>query len=608
MCEITNRVIKLRKYMAKKDVDAVIIFSEDAHQSEYVSEYWKGREYISGFSGSAGVALVTRDKAFVWTDGRYFLQASNQLEETPFEMMKLATDGCPTLEEWLNENLCVGAKISFDGRTISKSNFDNLKNKLKDINPIFMIGEDLLDVIWRERPNPIFNKLRILPDDITGESANSKIDRVIKDIEKVGATGYFISSLDDIAWLLNLRGSDVDMNQVFMSYAYISNVFKYIWLSEQALSEEVVEYIKRTGFEIKCYENINYDLENICEHKIYLDNSKVNVLQYNILNQKNDIVVGSSIIAPLKAKKNATEVDRMRDVHIRDGVAMVRFLSWLYNHMNEQAKSLDDEFLESKYPRYEKIDEADIADILWYFRSQGDKILSPSFDTIAGYGANGAIVHYKPEKEIAMPIEKDNLLLIDSGAQYEDGTTDITRTIAIGELTREQKENYTLVLKAHIAFSIAKFLYPTFSSKIDMLARNVMWQEGKDYKHGTGHGVGFALNVHEDPPTTRESSNTVLEKGYIMSNEPGYYVENNYGIRIENLVCVVDYKSTNDGVFYQFENLTMCPIDKRPIVIEMLDKEEIQWLNDYHKQVYTKLSPLISNVEREWLKKATKAI
>ncbi len=589
--EIKERIEKLRSLMKERDIYAYIVPSSDPHQSEYVAEHYAARAFITGFTGSAGTAVITLDKAGLWTDGRYFIQAENELKGTGITLFKMGEKGVKTIEEFLKENLPDGAKIGFDGQVISEKYFRNMKNLLKEKNFSYQINEDLIDKIWDKRPKKPQTEVILHDIKYAGKSREEKISEVVKKMKDLGANYYIISSLDDIAWLLNIRGRDIECNPLTISYAFISEKKCYLFIDECKINSKVREELERSKVFIKPYESIVNFLENLDEGTILLDPSKTNTLIYSSIKLK--IIEKTDITTMLKAVKNDVEIENLRKAMIRDGVAMVKFLNWIKKNVSSG-----------------KITEIDAADKLEEIRKQGDNFYDLSFETISAYKANASMPHYHATKENQSLIKPEGFYLVDSGAQYLDGTTDITRTIVVGELTEEEKIDYTLVLKGMIDLSKQRFLYGATGSNLDIVARMPLWNAGMDFKHGTGHGIGFFLNVHEGPHRISMAPSTVkLEKGMIVSNEPGVYKENKHGIRIENLVVVQeDEKTYYGGQFMKFETLTLCPIDTDAIVLDLLNDEERLWLNNYHKMVFEKLSPYLETEELEYLKQATKAI
>lgn len=590
---ISQRIAGLRLFLDKKNLDAFIVPSTDPHLSEYPASHWESRQWISGFTGSAGTVVVTKGKAGLWTDSRYFLQAEQQLSGTGIDLYKEGLPDTPSIEEWLLSELKEGNSVGIDGNVYSAQDAFRLNSKMS-LKGLQVISDyDPFEVIWKDRPeipkNPIFE----LPLKYSGVSAKDKIKQVCTAIEKEGANALLVASLDTIAWLFNIRGNDVKCNPVAVCFAYVSNKETVLFIDPAKLTTEVVEYLKGENIIIAEYDKIyNYVSSVSSDTAICLQGNKVSLSLYNKIPKQNRIVDIPSPADLLKSIKNETEQQGFRNAMLRDGVALVRFFMWL----------------EKAVPTGE-VEESTIVDKLVEYRSQQDLFVGVSFDTIAGYGPNGAIVHYHVTPESSAKLKPEGFQLIDSGAQYFDGTTDITRTVALGPLTEQMKKDYTMVLKGHI--NIATCVYPegTRGSQIDILARKSLWDNGLNYLHGTGHGIGSFLNVHEGPQNIRMNENpTTLQLGMVTSNEPGLYRAGEYGIRIENLILTKKEMVTEFGAFYSFETLTLCPIDTTPIVKEMLTEQEILWFNNYHQYVYDRLSPSLTEDGKEWLKEKTKKI
>lgn len=590
---IQKRLSALRRFMEDKGLHAFIIPSTDPHLSEYPASHWESRVWISGFTGSAGTVVVTREKAGLWTDSRYFLQAAQQLRDTNIELFRDGLPNTPCIEEWLISELSSGNTVGIDGNVYAASDAIQLTYKLNQKGLRLISDYDPFASIWNDRPaiplNPIFE----LPVKYAGVSASDKIKRVCKTIEKHDADSILIASLDTIAWLFNIRGNDVKCNPVAVCYAYVSKKESVLFTNPKKLTREVSDHLAHEGITVAEYDKIFDYVSAIPAHtSICLQGSKVSFDLYNKIPKDCRIIDIPSPVDMMKACKNETEIQGFRDAMERDGVALVKFLMWF----------------EKAVPAGE-VEESTIVDKLVEYRSQQDLYVGESFDTIAGYGPNGAIVHYHVTPESSAKVLPEGFQLIDSGAQYFDGTTDITRTVAVGPLTDQMKEDYTLVLKGHI--NLGTCIYPegTRGSQLDILARKAMWDRGMNYGHGTGHGIGHFLNVHEGPQNIRMNENpTTLQPGMVTSNEPGIYRANQYGIRIENLILTQEEVTTEFGNFYSFETLTLCPIDTTPIVKELLTEEEIAWFNNYHQYVYDRLSPNLNDEEKKWLKEKTKAI
>lgn len=587
---ILERLNKLRSFMKKNGLDAFIIPSTDAHLSEYPPTHWESRVWISGFTGSAGTIVVTASEAGLWTDSRYFLQAEEQLEGTSIQLFKEGLPTTPSFTQWLIDTLPAKSTVGIDGNVYIAQEAINLKSDLDRFDLRLNVDNDPFSVIWEDRPilpeNPIF----VLPEEYTGESAQSKIQRINQKLKKEGANSIIVDTLDTIAWIFNIRGNDVKCNPVAVAYAYISASETVLFINPKKVTTEVAEYLKNQGVILAEYYKF-FDYISRLDEKICVDLNKVTFKILDAIKDKNTLLFAPSPIDLMKSCKNDVELKGFRSAMHKDGVALVRFFMWLEKAVNNG------------------IEEIDIPAKLIEFRSKQDLFVGESFDTISGYGPNGAIVHYHVTKESSAKIKPEGLLLIDSGAQYFDGTTDITRTVAVGPLTEQMKKDYTLVLKGHIAIATAIYPQGTRGSQLDILARKALWNEGLNYLHGTGHGIGHFLNVHEGPQNIRLNENpTTLQIGMVTSNEPGLYRDGEYGIRLENLVATKKEMTTNFGDFYSFETLTLCPFDTRPIVKELLTKEEIEWFNNYHKMVFDELSPLLDTNEKEWLKNKTHAI
>ena len=598
---INQRLSDLREVMRREHLAACIFPSTDPHQSEYVADHWKGREWISGFNGSAGTAVVTLTSAALWTDSRYFLAAEEQLKGTEYQLMKLKIEGTPTISEWLGKEIMQNrhpyedwSEVAIDGRCSSVNEVKDLIAELRKQNGITLrTNFDPLKLIWKDRPVIPENPVEIYPMEYSGESCRDKIGRIRQSLHEKHADGMLMAALDDIAWTLNLRGSDVHCNPVFVSYLLISSKRVTLYINKVKLTPEVHAYLKAEDIEVEDYDQVENGLKNYFEYNILLDPDEINYRLYEIVRNKGrrdnhpqtEIVEEESPVKRMKTVKNEREIAGFRSAMLKDGIAMVKFLMWI-----------------SECSDYSEYSEISISDKLESLRAEQPLFRGISFDTIAGYGAHGAIVHYEATPETDIPLEPKGLLLLDSGAQYLDGTTDITRTIALGPLTEEEKKVYTLVLKGHIQIELCKFPSGTSGTQIDILARQAMWREGLNYLHGTGHGVGTYLNVHEGPHQFRmEWKPAPLVEGMTITDEPGIYLAGKFGVRIENTLLIVPYKETEFGKFLQFESLTLCPIDKAPILIDMLLPEEIDWLNDYHQRVFDTLSSHLSEKETAWL-------
>ena len=604
MNEINQRIEDLRELMRREHLAACIFPSTDPHQGEYIPDHWKGREFISGFNGSAGTAVVTLHSAALWTDSRYFIAAAEQLKGTEYQLMKLKIEGTPTIAEWLGRECGAGAEVCIDGWCSSASAVRELIADLRHEGGITVrTNLDPLRLIWRNRPVIPENPVEIYPLKYAGEPAREKMTRIREALRQLHADGMLMAALDDIAWTLNLRGTDVHCNPVFVAYLLISSKDVTLFVNQAKLTAEVSDYLKSEGIQVEDYEQVENGLKQYFEYNILLDPDEVNYRLYEIVKNKGrqndlpktEIVEGESPVKRMKTIKNETEIAGFRSAMLKDGIAMTKFLCWLSGYIGKSEIS--------------ELTEIAIDQKLTSLRAEQPLYRDISFDTIAGYGAHAAIVHYEATPETDIPLQPNGMLLLDSGAQYLDGTTDITRTIALGPLTEEEKKIYTLVLKGHIQIELCKFPSGASGTQIDILARKDMWREGLNYLHGTGHGVGTYLNVHEGPHQFRmEWKPAPLVAGMTITDEPGIYLPDRCGARTENTLLIVPYKETEFGRFLQFESLTLCPIDKAPIVREMMLPEEIQWLNDYHQRVFDALSPHLNPDEVEWLRTACEAI
>ena len=604
MNEINQRIEDLREVMRREHLAACIFPSTDPHQGEYVPDHWKGREFISGFNGSAGTAVVTLHSAALWTDSRYFIAAADQLEGTEYQLMKLKIEGTPTIAEWLGKECGAGAEVSIDGWCSSANSVKELIADLRQQGGITLrTNLDPLKLIWRNRPVIPEHPVEIYPLKYAGEPTRDKIDRIREALRQHHADGMLMAALDDIAWTLNLRGADVHCNPVFVAYLLISSKDVTLFVNLAKLTPEVSEYLRNEGIRVEDYGQVENGLKQYFEYNILLDPDEVNYRLYELVKNKGrmndfpktEIVEAESPVKRMKTIKNETEIAGFRSAMLKDGIAMTKFLCWLSGYIGKSEIS--------------ELTEIGIDQKLTSLRAEQPLYRDISFDTIAGYGSHAAIVHYEATPETDIPLQPKGMLLLDSGAQYLDGTTDITRTIALGPLTDQEKQIYTLVLKGHIQIELCKFPSGASGTQIDILARKDMWREGLNYLHGTGHGVGTYLNVHEGPHQFRmEWKPAPLVAGMTITDEPGIYLPDRCGARTENTLLIVPYKETEFGRFLQFESLTLCPIDKAPIVREMMLPEEIQWLNDYHQRVFETLSPHLSEEEVVWLREACEAI
>lgn len=592
--EIAERLSRLRKVMKRERLGAFIFPSTDAHNSEYVPDHWKGREWISGFDGSAGVAVVTQTCAALWTDSRYFIAAEAQLQHTEYQLMRIGLPDTPSIAQWIGQELLQTdfTEVGMDGFVNTKAFVQQMVNDLRKEGGITLrTNFDPLAQIWTDRPAIPKNKVEIHPLQYAGESTSSKLTRIRKALRLQHVDGTMLSALDDIAWMLNLRGTDVHCNPVFVAYLLISTHAAVLYIDPEKLTEEVQSYLKAEGVSTRSYDEVTQAGRHYSDYTILLDAEQLNAHIFSVF-QKQHVITAPSPVPAMKAVKNKTEIAGFKAAMERDGIAMVKFLQWLKPAVEAGGQT-----------------EISLDEKLTALRAEQDLYRGLSFDTIVGYEAHGAIVHYEATPETDIPVQPKGLVLIDSGAQYLDGTTDITRTIALGPLTEEQRRVYTLVLKGHIQLELCKFPAGASGTQLDALARQAMWREGMNFMHGTGHGVGSYLNVHEGPHQIRmEYKPAPLRAGMTVTDEPGLYLEGKFGVRIENTLLITPYMKTAFGEFLQFESLTLAPIDTTPIIIEMLLPEERSWLNTYHEQVFQRLSPYLSDKENDWLREATQAI
>lgn len=591
--EVKEKLRLLREEMKKKGLDAYIIPSSDAHQSEYVADHWRSRAWISGFTGSAGTFVITMKESGLWTDGRYFIQADKQLSGTETKLFKMRQPNVPTYTEWLGDSLSQGECVGVDSSVFSWSQIREMKEHF-DKKGIKINGDyDLIDLIWEDRPEIPMSEVYIHDVKYCGKSTLEKLKIVRNYMDRIGAQHYLLSSLDDIAWLFNIRGNDVSNNPVVVSYALISEKDAILFVDNKKISKEVSEILKENGVQVKEYLKIDEYLNNLnSSNAVYIDPNKVSLKLYDSIPKKCIKIEERDITTTLKSVKNEVEIKNLKRCHIKDGVAMIKFLRWL----DKNVGNID-------------ITEISASDKLEGFRREQEHFIETSFDTIAAYKDHAPMMHYKATEDTDYALKREGMLLVDSGGQYLDGTTDITRTIILGTLTEEERHDFTLVLKSHMALSNLKFLYGATGSNLDVIARQPIWEEGIDYKCGTGHGVGFLLNVHEGPQRfSQDLNNAVLKAGMIITNEPGIYKEGKHGIRTENELLVIKDEETEFGQFMRFEPVTYCPIDLDGIDINMLTEKEKLWLNNYHKKVYETLSSYLNEEEREWLKKETRTI
>lgn len=591
---IQDRLAALREVMRRESIDAFIFPSTDPHNGEYVPAHWEGRKWISGFDGSAGTAVVTMDKAALWTDSRYFIAAEEQLQGTEFKLMKERVEGTPTISQWLGMSLAHinGAVVGLDGYVNAANEVRGLAEELRRQGGITIrTNFDPLDIIWKDRPEIPLNTVVQHPLEYAGETAESKLQRIRTAVKRSGAEALLVTALDDIAWTLNLRGSDVHCNPVAVAYLLIDVEKTILYINKVKLAPSAADALKAAGVVVEDYGNVVEGLRHFDGYNILLDPNQVNYALFSAVSAKK-VVEAASPVPYLKCVKNEAEIRGFHSAMLRDGVAMVKFLHWLKPAVEAGGKT-----------------ELTVEKKLTSLRAEQPLFKGVSFDTIAAYQEHGAIVHYEATPETDVELKPRGFLLLDSGAQYLDGTTDITRTIPLGPVTEEQKKVYTLVLKGHIQLELCKFPNHASGTQLDILARQTMWKEGLNYMHGTGHGVGSYLNVHEGPHQIRmEWKPAPLQAGMTVTDEPGLYLAGKFGVRIENTLLIKDFIETEFGKFLQFESLTLCPIDLDCADLDMLTAEEKQWLNDYHEMVYEKLSPLLNDEEKEWLKTNTARI
>lgn len=589
---IKERIHALRMTFRPNNIKAFIIPSTDPHLSEYVAPYWMSREWISGFTGSAGTAVILMDKAGLWTDSRYFLQAEKELEGSGITLYKEMLPETPSITKFLCQNLKPRESVSIDGKMFSVQQVEQMKEDLAPYQLQVNLFGDPLKNIWKDRPSMPDAPAFIYDVKYAGKSCGEKVAAIRTELKKKGIFALFLSSLDEIAWTLNLRGSDVHCNPVIVSYLLVTQDEVVYFISPEKITQEVNEYLQEQQVSLRKYDEAESFLNSFAGENILIDPKKTNYAIYSAINPACKVVRGESPVTLLKAIRNEQEIAGIHHAMQRDGVALVKFLKWL------EASVLSGKETELSVDR--KLHE---------FRAAQPLYMGESFDTIAGYKEHGAIVHYSATEESDVTLQSKGFLLLDSGAQYLDGTTDITRTIALGELTEEEKTDYTLILKGHIALAMAKFPAGTRGAQLDVLARMPIWSHGMNFLHGTGHGVGHFLSVHEGPQSIRMNENPiVLQPGMVTSNEPGVYKAGSHGIRTENLTLVCKDKEGMFGEYFKFETITLCPICKKGIIKEMLTAEEVKWFNDYHQTVYKKLSPSLNEEEKKWLLEATKAI
>lgn len=591
MSTIIERLALLRKEMKAAGLSAYIIPSSDAHLSEYTPDRFKSRAWISGFNGSAGTVVVTLDKAGLWTDSRYFLQAGEQLKDSSIELFKMGVPGVPTIEGFLAAELPAGAVVGADGACLSFAEADDTERKLAVYGIEYRLTQDLIERVWADRPALPDHPLFLHPEEYSGASAKERIEAVRGKLRAQGANATIITMIDELAWVFNVRGNDVSFNPVAVGFGYIGEKEAVIFVDPAKVPEEVRSYLMDNGVTLKGYTELDSFIAALPDEvRLLVDTKRITYHIYSLIPAHCRKIEGVSALTQLKAIKNGTEIACLRKVMARDGASLTRFFKWL----------------EEALGRGETYTEYELGIRLNEFRAKDDKFYGDSFGTICGYLSNGAIVHYSAQEDTAATVRPEGVLLLDSGGQYVDGTTDITRTVALSAPSEELRTDYTLVLKGHIQLALVQYLEGTRGSQLDILARHALWQQGLNYGHGTGHGVGFFLNVHEGPQNIRMEVNpTPLELGMITSNEPGLYRSGKYGIRIENLVITELREETEFGRFFGFETVTLCYLDNQLVRKDLLTAEEIAWYDAYQERVYKTIAPLLSSDEAAWLRSKT---
>ena len=596
-----ERIAKLQQEMKAAGIDLYLVPTADFHQSEYVGDYFKARAWLSGFTGSAGTLIVTKDQACLWTDGRYFIQAAKQLSGTGVTLMKMGEEGVPTVEEFIEANLPQKGCMGCDGRTISVAEGRKYEELLNKKEGTLKCQDDLAGKIWSDRPQMSKEPVYVLNVKYAGETREDKISRVREEMKKAGAQVHVLSSLDDIVWLLNIRGNDIEYNPVDLSYVILTMDQVHFYVQEEAVPDQVREELEKAGAVLHPYFQIYEDVKKLDpSYKVMLEEQCTNYALYKNIPEGTEVIFQPNPAAVFKGNKNPVEMENLKIAHVKDARAMCRFIYWLKKNVPGGEVTEYSASMESRK-----------------FRMEDPDCLDLSFETICAYGPNAAMCHYAPTETDFAKVEPKGFFLIDSGGQYWQGTTDITRTIAVGELTREQKEHFTLVLQGHIRLAMAKFQQGCSGANLDILVRGPLWAKGLDFNHGTGHGVGYLLNVHEGPQNInwkihtsggRRGNATPLEEGMLTSDEPGLYLEGKYGIRTENLLLCRKAEKNEYGQFMEFETVTLVPYEREAILPEMLTREELEWLNHYHKKVYETIGPLLNEEERNWLKEATAEI
>lgn len=593
---IAERIEKLRELMAERRMDAYLVPTSDYHESEYVGEHFTCRKYITGFTGSAGTALITKDWAGVWTDGRYFVQAAAELKDTGVELMKMGQEGVPSLEEYLEQNLPESGILGFDGRVMNAKMGEELQRRLEDKNVSFAYTESLVGEIWEDRPALSAEPVWILEERYAGRPSSEKIADLRREMERCHADVHIITTLDDIVWLLNIRGNDIPCNPVVLSYLAVTRDELVLFINPKAVPDDVRVYLEGLGITIRPYQEIYTYVQQVRNSKVLLEKGKVNYAIVRYLDGSNRIIDKMNPTVFAKAKKNPVEIANLKKAHIRDGVAMTKFIYWMKKNIG-------------KVP----MTECSVADYLEELRKE-QGALDLSFTTISAYGPNAAMCHYHAVPESCAVLQPKGLYLVDSGGQYLEGTTDITRTFALGPVTKEEREHYTLVLISMLRLGHVKFLQGCSGLSLDYVAREPLWKRGLDFNHGTGHGVGYLLNVHERPVGIRfrvvpeRQDSAPFMPGYVCSDEPGIYIEGSHGIRTENMIFCKEAEKSEYGQFLEFEYLTYAPIDLEPVDVSLMEPRDIAYLNEYHAQVYEKIAPYLEADEAEWLKEVTRPI
>ncbi|MCR3955971.1 MAG: aminopeptidase P family protein [Gudongella sp.] len=590
---INKKLKELRELMRNEGIDIYIEPSADPHQSEYLADHFKTRAFITGFTGSAGTALITKEEAILWTDGRYFIQAENQIRDNEFKLYRMNTPGYPSLHDWLEENAKYGATIGLNGRIFSQGAVEKIEEILKEKKVRIHHEDDLIGKIWEDRPELPIRDAFILEEEFAGKSTADKLKEVRSEMEKKNATHFVLGSLDDIAWLYNIRGWDVDNNPVVISYAMVAEEFAILFVDDRKIPESVKSKLYDSGVVLAEYESIGQHLSKLSKDStVLLQKDRINTSLFKAIPKGCRIIDSDNITTAMKGKKNPVEISNQEEAYLKDCAALTGFLHWLHKEMEER-----------------EISEVEASEKLLKFRMEQQGFLQPSFGTIAAYGSNAAMMHYSPEEDTCAVLRKKGLFLVDSGGQYYNGTTDITRTVALGELSELEKRDFTLVLKGHINLLSSRFLHGTSGHVLDVLARQPLWKEGIDYKSGTGHGVGYLLNVHEGPHRIATAPNNVaMEPGMVVTVEPGVYREGMHGIRTENVAVVQEDLENESGRFLSFKVLSYCYIDRECIIPEMLSEQEKVWLDQYHMNVFEKLKDRLDDQVLLWLKEKTRPI